>query len=223
MRTTWLVICFIACCFDSRAAAAPRSAPPPRALASASASAETEAAKRYQESYDLEATGKTDAALDALNRLPSVEHQSYVAELRRGWLLYRLGRHDDAATAYGLAIALAPAAIEPKVGVLAPLIALRRWSDVEATARAVLRMDPANYSATLRLAYATYNMARFIEAEAAYRALVGLYPSDVDARAGLGWSLLKQGRKSDATKAFAALLLFAPRNALALEGARACQ
>jgi len=222
MKKVWLTICFAVCCIDSRAAEPP-SRPLSRATEAAPGDAATDAAQRYQESYDLEASGKTDAALDALDRLPPTEHGSYVAELRRGWLLFRLGRHDDAATGYARAIARAPDAVEPKVGLLAPLLVLRRWNDVEGAAREVLKLDPANYSARLRLAYAMYSTARYVDAEAGYRGVVALYPSDVDARAGLGWALLKEGKKGDAAKVFAELLVIAPRNSLASEGARACK
>jgi tetratricopeptide (TPR) repeat protein len=223
MRTTWLVICFLICCVDSRGAEPPAAAhPPPSPSATPTLSMAGQTPERYQESYDLEATGKIELALDALNRLPASDRDSYVAQLRRGWLLHRLGRFDEASAAYARAIAIAPSAVEPKVGALAPLIALRRWKDVEATSRDVLRIDPANYSATLRLAYAMYNTARFADAQAGYAALLTLYPSDTDARSGLGWSLLKAGKKSEAAKVFADLLAIAPRNALAIEGARAC-
>lgn len=184
----------------------------------AQAGASTGEALAFQRSYDEEAAGKNDAALAALEGLRLSGNALYVAELRRGWLLYRLGKHGDAVTAYGRAIALEPLSVEAKVGVLAPLAASRRWADVEGTARDVLKRDVGNYSATLRLAFALYSQAKFGEAEGTYRALVAAYPSDVDARDGLGWSLLKLGRTRDAQAVFAEVLAVAPKNALALDG-----
>jgi tetratricopeptide (TPR) repeat protein len=174
-----------------------------------------------QRSYDEEALGHLDAALSALDEVPASASTTYVVTLRRGWLLYRLGRTADAITDYKRAVDLAPTSIEARVGLLAPLAALRRWVDVDAAAREVLKKDPGNYQATIRLAFAQYSLAKFADAAATYRALLAAYPSDVDVQGGLGWSLLKLGKKSDAAAAFTRTLEIAPRNALATDGLRA--
>lgn len=177
----------------------------------------------YQRSYDDEAAGNLEAALGDLDGLTVTGSAQYVAELRRGWLLTKLGKHGDAVAAYGRAIALEPGAVEPRVGSLFPLGALRRWADAEATAREVLKRDPANYTATIRLAFALYSQAKFADAEATYRTLLSLYPGDVEVRAGLGWSQLKAGKARDAQATFAEVLAVAPKNALALDGAAAAR
>ena len=183
----------------------------------------TDASAAFQKSYDDEASGNNDAALADLGAISVTGNALYVAELRRGWLLYKLGKHAESVSAYGRASAIEPAAIEPRVGALPPLSAQRRWTDVESMAREVLRKDPGNYTASIRLAFALYSQARWSDAEAAYRALLAMYPSDVEVRAGLGWSLLKGGKPKEAQQAFAEVLAVAPRNALALEGAAAAR
>jgi tetratricopeptide (TPR) repeat protein len=120
----------------------------------------TGAAAAFQRSYDEEAAGRLDAAHEALDALPSPHNESYVTALRRGWLLYRLGRHADSITAYAKATSLEPESIESRVGALLPELAARRWRDAEATAREVLQRDPANYYGNLRLAFAVYNLGR---------------------------------------------------------------
>src|SRR5262249_50652002 len=127
----------------------------------------------------------------------------------------------EAIVAYGKAVALEPGSVEARVGALAPAIALRRWADVESGAREVIKIDPGNYLAGLRLAYPVYNLGRYPEAEGLYRRLRGAYPSDVDVRDGLAWSLIKQGKGVEAVKELRAVLDIAPKNALALEGMRA--
>jgi tetratricopeptide (TPR) repeat protein len=174
-----------------------------------------------QRSYDEEALGHLDAALAALDEVPASSSTTYVVALRRGWLFYRLGRTAEAISDYKRAVDLAPASIEARVGLLAPLAALRRWVDVDAAAREVLKKDPGNYQATIRLAFAQYSLAKFADAAATYRALLAAYPSDVDVQGGLGWSLLKLGKKSDAAAVFTRTLEIAPRNALAADGLRA--
>ena len=127
------------------------------------------------------------------------------------WRLTDLGRAQAQA-------AEAAQAIEPRVGVLLPQQALRRYSDIETQARAVLAIEPHNYLATLRLAFAYYSSGRYAEAVGLYAALKDLYPSDADVRSGLGWSLLKSGRSAEAIRELRELLSIHPRHALAKQG-----
>lgn len=203
------------------AASVASATPAPALLEPGGGAPEPQSPALFQQSYDDEAAGKLEASLAALDGVHATGRAAYVASLRRGWLLYRLGKNDDSVLEYGKAAALAPDSVEAKVGSLAPLAALRRWTDVEAAARDVLTRDAGNYTATLRLAFALYSQARFADAEAVYRRLGKLYPSDVDVRDGLGWSLLKLGRARDAGAEFAEVLAIAPQNRLALDGAHA--
>lgn len=172
----------------------------------------------FQRSYDAEAVGKVQEALTALDGLPAPQKDGYVAVLRRGWLLYKLGRNAEAMDAYSKASALEPKSVESRVGALLPQMALRRWADVETTAKDAIRIDPSNYLANLRLAYAVYNLGRYAEAAGHYKRLAEMYPSDVDVRSGLGWSLLKSGKAAEAAKELKGVLEIAPKNALAKEG-----
>lgn len=172
----------------------------------------------YQRSYDHEATQQYDAALVGLEKMPAAEKASYPYLLRRAWLLYTNGRHAEAVAAYDAAIAKAPDGIEAQLGKTLPLMALRRWADVEKAARKVLASSPHHYLAESRLAWALYNLGRFSEALDAYKALAALYPADVEMQAGVGWALLKLGRKADAAASFRRVLELAPRHPTAREG-----
>ena len=187
----------------------------------ASAGADGGAADQFQRSYDAEAVGKPQDALGALDALPAPAHDGYVAQLRRGWLLYRLGKHAESVDAYGKAVALEPRSVEARVGALLPAMALRRWADVESGAREVLKLDPGNYLASLRMAFAVYSLGRYPDAAVMYRKLLESYPSDVEVRSGLGWSLLKSGKGGEAAAQFRAVLDIAPKNVLAGEGMKA--
>jgi tetratricopeptide (TPR) repeat protein len=187
----------------------------------AQAGADGGAADQFQRSYDSEALGKLQDAVTALDALPAPQHDGYVAQLRRGWLLYRLGKHAESIDAYAKAIAQEPRSVEARVGVLLPAMALRRWADVESGAREALRLDPGNYLANLRLAFAMYNLGRHAESAAVYKRLAEGYPSDVEVRAGLGWALLKSGKAAEAAAEFRSVLEVAPKNALALDGWKA--
>ncbi len=172
----------------------------------------------FQESYDQEAAGHDQEALGALDKLSPGKKGTYVALLRRGWLQYRLGKHAAATDAYTRAIALAPKAVEPRLGILLPLLADKQWTLVERHARDVLKLEPESYLATLRLAFSLYSQNKLVEAQPLYAKLVESYPSDTEARAGLGWTLLKLHKKKEAASVFKALLEFAPKNPLAQQG-----
>jgi tetratricopeptide (TPR) repeat protein len=172
----------------------------------------------FQESYDQEAMGHNQEALAALDKLSPEKNGSYVALLRRGWLHYRLGKNGPAVEAYTKAIAMAPKAVEPRLGILLPLMADKQWAPVEKQAREVLKLDPESYLGTLRLAFALYSQNKLAEALSLYQKLVDGYPSDTEARSGLGWTLFKLHKTKEATAVFRALLDFSPKNVLAQQG-----
>jgi tetratricopeptide (TPR) repeat protein len=177
----------------------------------------------YSESYTKEASGDYSGALASMEKLPTTHRKGYVYWLRRGWLLYLNGRHDQAITSYDKAIAAKPKAVEPLLGKSLPEMALRKWRDAASTTQKAQRLDPDNYLATSRLAYSLYNLGRYREAEPHYERLVTLYPSDMEMTAGLAWSMLKQGKKSAAKKLFEEILEIAPAHASARQGLEATQ
>ena len=170
------------------------------------------------QSYDLEAAGKLKESLAALEQTPLPHKDTYLGWARRGWLQYRLGLHIESVDSYRKAIALAPQSIEPRLGIMLPQLALHRWADAEGTAKEVLKVDPASYLGTLRLAFVYYNQHRYAESAVLYRKLRDLYPSDTDVRSGLAWGLLKSGKKPEAAHEFEDLLAINPRLATAREG-----
>jgi tetratricopeptide (TPR) repeat protein len=172
----------------------------------------------FQRSYDEEAAGHTEEALAALDKLSPAKSGAYLTQLRRGWLLYRLGRHAEAIEAYEKASSLDAKSVEARLGILLPLMAAHNWQAAEKAARDVLRSDASNYLATLRLAFVQYSQGRYGESRTLYKKLAEGYPSDVEVRAGLGWALLKLGRNDEAASAFREVLEIAPKNVLALQG-----
>jgi tetratricopeptide (TPR) repeat protein len=182
-----------------------------------------DAVRVFENSYREEAAGRIDSALEVLAALPQGDRESYLAVLRRAWLLYRGGRHAEAVAAYAAALAKEPGSIEARLGQLLPRMALKQWPEAEAGAKAVLQADPASYLGGLRLAWAVYNQGRFWEAEQLYRRTLARYPSDADLRAGVAWSLLRLGKRTEATQMFLQALAAAPESAAILEGLRASQ
>ncbi len=181
---------------------------------------ENGAAAKYSQSYELEGRGEHTKALSMLESLPKDKRSGYVYHLRRGWLQYLSGKHDESVSSYKKATSAAPNAVEPKLGLMLPQMALRKWKDAVATGRAALKLDARNYLASSRLAWSLYNLGRYDEAEKYYRQMHELYPADVEMTAGLAWALLKQGDKSAAAKLFEQVLDVAPNHVSSLQGVR---
>jgi len=182
------------------------------------AAALSRAATLWQQSYQLEAKGAFPAAVKVLGQLPNTTRAGYLYAQRSGWLYYLGGKHIQAVAAYRLAISRAPKAVEPRLGLLLPLMALRRWQEAERVARDALKLDAGNQLAGRRLALSLYQLGRFAEAEAVYRSVLASYPSDLDMLSGIGWSRLRQGDQTGARRAFAAVLEIAPRHVSAKTG-----
>jgi protein O-GlcNAc transferase len=175
-------------------------------------------ARAWQASYAAEAAGNFQEALDSLADLPPPQRETYLANYRRGWLLYRLGKHAESAAAYAAASALEPASIEARVAMLVPLIALSKWADVVTVAQEVLKRDPENYLAMQRFAFAKFSTQHFPEAELLYRHLIKLYPSDIELRASLAWAVLRNGKLKEAAELFNSVLEISPNHASAAAG-----
>jgi tetratricopeptide (TPR) repeat protein len=187
----------------------------------ATLSAADDVASLVQRSYDLEGSSKYAESLAALDQLPASNQATFVVQLRRGWLLYLLGRYDESTAAYQKATSFEPAAVEARLGASRSLLALRKWGEAEKECREVLTRDGSNYYGSSRLAFALYNQGRYADALVYYKKMVELYPSDVEMRNGVGWSQIKLGDAAAAAKSFRAVLDVAPRNASAQEGLKA--
>ncbi|MFT4625670.1 MAG: tetratricopeptide (TPR) repeat protein [Myxococcota bacterium] len=184
----------------------------------ASTAAQAGVPEVYQASYDLEAAQDYRGALVKMDDLSGLGEDDYVVHLRRGWLLYLVGRYADAVQAYKQAEQRAPGSVEARTGLLLPLMALRRWAEAEAECRSILEVAPHNYLASSRLAYVLYSSGRYADAATQYGAVLKRYPSDVEMRTGLGWSQLKQGRSDAARSTFMAVLRVAPSHVSAGQG-----
>lgn len=172
----------------------------------------------YRQSYALEAKGDAAGALKAMDGITAAGVTDYTATLRRGWLLYLVGRYTESVAAYGKAMALEPKAVEPKLGAMLPAMALRRWKDAEKLGADVLAAAPGDYLALSRTAFIHFQQSRWDQAEKFYRQALALYPSNVEMRLGLAWTQLKQGKKDEARAGFERVLQVAPDSTSGREG-----
>ncbi len=187
------------------------------AVAAPTVAQASEVSQLYQASYDLESVQDYAGALSRMDDIGR-SGEDYVFHLRRGWLLYLLGRYADSAEAYQAAVQAKPGSIESRQGLVLPLMALKRWTDARTACEALLAISPDDYRGNSRLAHVLYSMGRYEEAATLYARVLEHYPSDVEMQAGLGWAQLKLGDSAGATHTFSAVLRLAPSHVSAKQG-----
>jgi tetratricopeptide (TPR) repeat protein len=175
----------------------------------------------FAESLRLERKGDKTGALKEVLQILDWDHNNYAANVRAGWLYYSRGDLSNAGVRYGRASALAPLAIEPKVGLLLTLVGSKRWMRAAPIARKILEKDPKNYSACSSLAYIEFSAMRYGKAARLYQRVLRLYPSDTQMQLGLGWTMFRQGNFGRAHKLFTKVLQVQPSNKGAKQGLKA--
>jgi urea transporter/tetratricopeptide (TPR) repeat protein len=110
---------------------------------------------------------------------------SYVLNLRLGWLHYLNHKNAEAERYYRAAIESNPNSIEAKLGCLLPLLGASKLKEAETLARQIIKEDPRNYYANLRLATALRLQKKSNEALQIVKWMLVTYPSDVSFAAEL--------------------------------------
>lgn len=175
-------------------------------------------AELYRQSYALEANRDYAGALAKTREIKSKTSGSYFAAVRLGWVAYLAGDYTASEAAYREAAASAPKAVEPRIGMTLPLLAAKKWRELERACRDVMTLDPNHGVARARLAHAQYSVGNYPDSAATYRKLVEEYPAELDHQTGLGWCLLRMGRKAEARQVFAGVLAVSPDNSSAKAG-----
>ncbi len=172
----------------------------------------------FENSFKYESQGNYAAALNSVLLVLRMDRGNYTATLRAGWLNYLKKNYKDSIRYYKKTVALEPDAIEPKLGLMLPLMASKMWHYAETTARAVLAIDPKNYTGNSRLAYILFSQTRYGEAEKQYGKVLQWYPGDIEMKLGLAWSNLHIGRKEVSEKYFREVIQVRKSNTSALAG-----
>ena len=154
-------------------------------------------------------------AIKVLAPIVTAYPAGYTVNLRLGWLNYLTGGYATARKHYEAAIKTAPDSIEAKLGHTLPLLAQEKWEEAEAVAKQVLRVDPSNYLANLRLAYALRLQKKLDAAEQLLGAMLVLYPTDVSLLTEFALIKLAKDNKADAKRLFNDVIVLDPENVTA--------
>ena len=193
------------------AAAAAQTAPAPQPAALS----ELDIRDAYHKSYRYERSQNYTDAIKALSPVIIAFPQAYTVNLRLGWLNYLIGSYATARTHYLTAIKTAPDSLEAKLGHTLPLLAQERYDEAEIAAKQVLRIDPSNYLANLRLAFAFRMLKKFEAAEDLLNRMLVLYPTDVSLLTEYALVKLAKNQNPDAKRIFNDILTLDPENVIA--------
>jgi len=170
----------------------------------------------FVKSYESEQAGNY---VSAMNDLKGVyKPDSYILNIRLGWLSYLAKQYTESIKYYEKAISLKPYAIEARFGCVKPLSAIESWEKVKANYIEILKIDPQNTVANYWLGVIYYNRKDYANAIKLFEKVVNLYPLDYDSVIMLAWSKLNSGKSADARVMFTHALILRPNDASALSG-----
>jgi tetratricopeptide (TPR) repeat protein len=178
-------------------------------------------AELFESSFAHEVSGNVDRSLGQALDILKIEKDNYIATYRVAWLYYLEAKYAESTRYYRAAVALKPGALEPRLAMMLPLMAAKKWSEAEKLGEELLKLAPRNYLAGSRLAFSYFSQGKYSAAEKQYRAVLDNFPSELEMMLGLGWTFLKQGRKAEAREMFEAVLAVRRHNRNALAGLEA--
>ena len=173
-------------------------------------------ATAFSQSYDYEAIAKYDAAISSINTVYNAT--SYEINLRLGWLNYLAGKYKESVSFYQKAIALMPAATEPKWAIINPFTKLESWNDIEKTYLSILKLDPKNNTANYSLGLIYYYRKDYFSAKKHFDVSLNLSPFGYNNMLMSAWTNYFLGNKNEASVLFYKTLMYSPNDKSALEG-----
>lgn len=132
----------------------------------------------FRKSYYSEAYENYNDAIEAIKSV--YQSDSYVINLRMGWLHYANGDFIESKRYYEKAIALESKSIEARLGYAYPLNYLLDIEGLKANYEAILKINPLHSLANYRLALIYYNQKDFNKAIKYLEITLSLYPFDYD-------------------------------------------
>jgi tetratricopeptide (TPR) repeat protein len=173
-------------------------------------------AQNLTDSYAREASGDYAGALQSLGTVRRGAAQEYLLHLRSGWLHYCLGSYKDAVNSYQQACQRSPLAIEPRLGLILPLMAQGAWDEVERQARLILRTDAQHVTANRWLCESQLALNHARDANEIAERFNERYPADATWTELVARTRNAKKDRPGAREAYQKLLLLSPGNARAL-------
>ena len=176
------------------------------------------AAKPIIINAQVEGRGKYSDALKEMEAISPEAKNDYAVMLRFGWVEYLNLKYDLSEKYYRQAIMASPSSVEALLGLTLPLAAKQDWQEVEASYQKILGMDPANYTAHLRLGQIYLNRGDYAIAATHLSTALEAYPASYEAVLYSAWNDASLGKKDEARKLFEHALMLSPGDTSATRG-----
>ncbi len=172
----------------------------------------------FNKSLAYETEKNYDAAIRELLNVYDSDRNNYLLNLRLGWLYYNFGLNSESLTYYQNASKILPNSIEAKIGLTLPLSKLEKWDEVRKIYEEILKIDPQNYTANLRLGQYYLFRGKYQEANKYLSVSFNNYPSDYESNLSFGWTQYYIGNRKRAKELFFNTLMLSPNDSLATIG-----
>ena len=172
----------------------------------------------FHTSLKHETAGDYGKAIQSLLRAAEEHPDDYLLSLRLGWLQYLGGKYKESKQYYSNAVGRNEKSVEALLGRTLPLAALGEWNAVEADYRTILRMDPMQYTANLRLGQILLSRGSYLDAKAYLERAYGQFPGSYEPNLSLGWTCYYLGERKKAGDLFTNALMLSPGDTLATKG-----
>ncbi len=168
--------------------------------------------KAYEKSYFYEKVGDYKDAIRVLMAVYEAYPDAYTVNLRLGWLYYLWGKYKNSEFHYKKAIKAIPSSVEAKLGLSLPLLAQKRWNEVESLMYQVISTDYYNYYGNLRLCLALREQKKYNLVIAISQKMLAIYPTSVPFLVFLAEGYYFIGDKKRALSLFKDILILDPEN-----------
>lgn len=157
------------------------------------------------------------SAVKELLNIYDNNEDNYLINLRLGWLYYNTGLYTESVLYYEKANKIL-SSIEAKIGLTLPLSKLEKWDDVKNIYEQILKLDPQNYTANLRLGQYYLLRGNYSQANKYLSVSYKNYPSDYESNLSFGWTQYYLGNRKLAKELFTNTLMLSPNDSLATIG-----
>jgi tetratricopeptide (TPR) repeat protein len=175
----------------------------------------------FAQSYIMESSKNYKGAIETILHVHN--DKQYETCLRLGWLYYASQQYIESNNYYQKAVDIMPAAIEPRLGMAAPLAAINNWEQVMQVYIDILKIDPNYATVNYRLGLIYYNRQNYVAAKKYFDVYLNLFPFDFDVLNISAWNAIRQGKVDVAKALFNKALLVYPGNVDCLEGLKLCK
>lgn len=167
---------------------------------------------RWARSYTYESKEEYQKAAALIRPVLGSAKQSEFASLRYAWLSYRNKKYDTSIRYYKRALQINRDSIDARLGLLLPLMAKKRWKDVKKQSKAVLKIDPYNYLAHVRLMMSEEAEMDWNKLSKHAGQLTKRYPANLEPWLYLARAEAWKAKRGLAIEAYEKVLMISPRN-----------